>query len=128
MLRTNFAQLSKAQQRYCIILAKYRPNRDPSGVVSSSFVRTLHHELLAARENGGEKIGWPRWVFVENKTGESEGLVPFASQEDIDNFTKVEQSPKKACATDEDVVQLKPERTLTDAEFEAELLAAGISF
>ncbi len=127
MLRTKFAQLSKAQQRYCIILAKYRPNRDPSGVVSSSFVRTLHHELLANRENGGEKIGWPRWVFVENKTGESEGLVPFATPEDIDAFTQMEQSKAKACAPDEDVVQLKPERILSDADFEAECLAAGIS-
>lgn len=126
MLRTNFNQLSKAQQRYSIILSKYRPNRDPSGIISSSFVRTLHHELLANRENGGEKIGWPRWVFVENKTGESEGLVPFATQEDIDSFMKAEQSVKKVSEPSENAVQLKPERSITDEEFEAELRAFGI--
>jgi len=126
MLRTQFNQLSKAQKRYSIILSKYRPNRDASGVISSNFVRALHHELLANRENGGEKIGWPRWVFVENKTGESEGLVPFCTQEDIDEFLKAEQSVKKVSEPSENAVQLKPERSITDEEFEAELRAFGI--
>lgn len=129
-MNTTFDSLSKAQKRYVAILAKYRPNRDPSGEITSSFVRTLHHELLAKRDFGGEKIGWPRWVFVENKTGESEGFVPFATEDQLKSFnTDVEeQTVRKTLQIEPDQVQLIPERSLSDADFEAECRAAGIDF
>lgn len=127
-METTFAGLSKGQKRYVQILAKYRPNRDASGIISSSFVRTLHHELLKNRDNGGEKIGWPRWVFVENKTGESEGLVPFATEQELIDFDTVEQMPIKTLQSSKSEVKLKPELSISDAEFEAECRAAGIKF
>lgn len=123
-----YSNLSKAQRKYAVILAKYRPNRDPSGVITSSFVRELHHELLAKRDQGGEKIGWPRWVFVENATGASEGFVPFPTPEEITEYNNKEQFNRKTLQEDEPQVQLTVERSITISEFEEECLAAGIDF
>lgn len=122
-----FATLSRAQKKYVAILAKYRPDRDPSGEISSSFVRTLHHELLANRDHGGEKVGWPRWVFVENLVSTSVGFVPFATLEELASLDEVkEHSTKNTSEPEEDTVQLKPVRSLSQAEFDAECLEAGL--
>lgn len=126
----NFTELSTAGQRYSLILLSHRSNRDPSGEVSSSFVRTLHHELLAQREFGGPKIGWPRWAFVENKTRDGHGFVPIATEADRIAFEQAEQMKKEVKKTlqkQQEAVKLKLEPAITSAEFESELRAAGIT-
>jgi hypothetical protein len=124
----SFAELSPAQKKYAVILAQYRPDRDPSGLISSAFVRELHHELLANRENGGPRIGWPRWVFVENLVDKSLGFCPFPSPEEIESFLEPEREAeqRKTCQTGSEVVQLRLERLLTEVEYETELRKLGI--
>ena len=126
---SSFAELSRAQKKYAVILAQKRPNRDPSGLISSAFVRELHHELLAERETGGPKIGWPRWVFVENLVEPSVGFCPFPSEDEIREFNgkaEVEPEQKNTCQPVQEVVQLRLTKLLTDSEYEAELRKAGI--
>jgi hypothetical protein len=128
---TSFAELSRGQQKYVVILAQYRPNRDRSGEVTSAFVRELHHELLALRETGGPKVGWPRWVFVENLIRKSVGFVPFATSDEIEAFNvvpekKTEAPQIKTLQPVETPVKLQLPRLLTNAEYESELIKAGI--
>lgn len=128
MLKT-FSELSKSQKKYAVVLAQKRPQRDKTGLISSAYVRQLHHELLAERENGGPKIGWPRWVFVENLVEPSIGFCPFPTQVEIDEFVATPEPKsveRKTLQPDGEVVELRLSKLLTDSEYEAELRRAGL--
>ena len=108
----NYTDLSPVQKRVVDAYITLRPELANANSITRPEVEDLHAKLLAARQTGGEKIGYPQWLVKGEKLGRGSYVFPAPN------------------VTNEDIVSVVAKRvtppTQADDEFIAELREAGV--
>ena len=96
----NYAKLTKVQKRCIDAFVTVRPELATAESISRAEVEELFEILLAEREHGGEKIGYPMWLVKGEKVGRGQYKFPAPSRAEASetNATVVEEKASKSGA------------------------------
>ena len=86
----NYAKLTKVQKRCIDAFVQLRPELATAESISRKEIEELFWKLHEARQNGGEKIGYPMWLVKGEKVGR--GLykfpAPMLAEKSVENTSK----------------------------------------
>ena len=115
----NYSSLTKTQKRCIDAFVKIRPDLATQETITRAEIELLFNTLFDAREDGGEKIGYPMWLVKGEKVGRGEYKFPAPGLA----HTSVQESK----STSEDTVSSDTStQAEEDKEFFTELQEYGI--
>lgn len=115
----NYSDLTKTQKRCIDAFVKIRPDLATQETITRPEIELLFNTLFDAREDGGEKIGYPMWLVKGEKVGRGEYKFP------APGLTQASAKTSKSKAKAETpAVEIKTEQE--DKEFFTDLKEYGI--
>ena len=143
-----FADLSMSQKKAIVAIVNHTPSLKTQGTVTLKEIIDITQDLAAKRSEGAPKIGYPNWLFKENKVERGLYQLPVPTEAEVSEYNSAANAPKatkKAAANKKVVVRksikvIDPERDRlqsiigdmdedygqSDYEFLEELRANGI--
>lgn len=90
-----FNDLSKTQKKFVIAALNTRPELRDSPEVTLKECSEIYFELKDQRTGArGDKIGYPNWLFANNKISRGLYQLPIPTQEEVAKFTAEMNKPK----------------------------------
>jgi hypothetical protein len=143
-----FSDLSMSQKKAIVAIVNHTPSLKTQGTVTLKEIITITQDLAAKRSEGAPKIGYPNWLFKENKVERGLYQLPVPTEAEVSEYnsaanapkaTKKAKSPKKVVVRSK-IKTIDPERDRlqsiigdmdedygqSDFEFLEELRANGI--
>ena len=82
-----FANLSLAQKRFVVAAVEANPNYSTNPNITLKECSTIYDNVRLAREGKkGEKIGYPNWLFANNKIERGLYELPVPTEEELNQF------------------------------------------
>jgi hypothetical protein len=130
-----FNDLSMSQKKFIVTVVEYDPSLLASGTITLKQVNAICSTLAEQRAAGGAKIGYPNWLFAENKIERGLYSLPIPSTSDLSEYYKDDvaaKAPKqkqviKSQYVSEATNDLEDLINYTEQDFNEELRAAGIA-
>ena len=88
----NYTNLTKTQRRCIDAFVELQPSLATSPSISRKTVEELWNTLFEARQNGGEKIGYPMWLVKGKKV--ARGVYEFPAPQLSASSKKAKSAPK----------------------------------
>jgi len=120
MLKYN--DLTKAQKRWVDAVIEVRPNLANGGTITLKECAAVYDELLKTRKSGGEKIGYPNWLYASNKI--ARGQYEFPAPNGVSTKAKAKNDKTKL---EQIIAESEIETEQSDADFLKELRDNGIA-
>lgn len=80
-----FLELKPTQKQYVITIMEKLKHTSPE--ISLSEIKDYHKQLIDSRSKGGEKLGYPNWLIVQdNKVKKSVYGLPVPSKQEAIDF------------------------------------------
>ena len=99
----NFNELSMSQKKAVVAIVQHTPALKKTGRVTLKEIVAITQDLAAKRSQGAPKIGYPNWLFKENKVERGIYQLPVPTDEEVKDFNAAISAPKvkktKASAT-----------------------------
>ena len=130
-----FNDLSMSQKKFIATVMEYDPSLVSAGTITLKQVNAICSALAAERAAGGVKIGYPNWLFAENKIERGLYSLPLPSDVELSEYYKDDvaaKAPKqkqviKSQYVSEATNDLQDLINYTEQDFNEELRAAGIA-
>lgn len=119
-----FATLTNAQKRYVEAALRVKPEIAKTGIVTRAEQLEIHQALFAERITGGEKIGFPNWLTLKNKTSRGTYVFPLPSGNLVNNagtamITQKTTKPNQEKFTNESATnKIKGDSYAVDPDFD----------
>lgn len=74
-----YADLNRTQKRYVDALIERDPSLASANSITRKHLEKIHWQMMAERETGGPKLGWPNWMVRGETLGRA--VYPFPGPE-----------------------------------------------
>ena len=133
-----FNDLSMSQKKAVVAIVQHTPALKESGKVTLKEIVSITQDLASQRDKGAPKIGYPNWLFKNNKIERGIYQLPVPTDEEITQYNVDISSSKKRkkpsisivavdVAKEGNAEKAKLQSLVNEDEFLAELRANGIS-
>ena len=83
-----FANLSLSQKKCVVALIEAQPSLKTDGKITLKEVVAITKDLASKRASGGVKIGYPNWLFKNNKLDRGEYQLPVPTDAELSAYTQ----------------------------------------
>lgn len=111
-----FNALSASQKKCVIALIEAQPSLKENGKITLKEVVAITQDLAAKRDQGAPKIGYPNWLFKNNKVERGLYQLPIPTEQELSDFAQPKvkaTAPKVAKAK---VAKVAPKKSIAVAE------------
>ena len=133
-----FNNLSMSQKKAVVAIVQHTPSLKETGQVTLKEIVSITQDLASKRDKGAPKIGYPNWLFKNNKIERGVYQLPVPTDDEITQYNLDISSPKKKkiapinivavdVAKEANAEKAKLQSLVNEDEFLAELRANGIS-
>lgn len=88
-----FTNLSMSQKKCVVALIEAQPSLKTDGKITLKQVVAITQELAKNRASGGVKIGYPNWLFKNNKLDRGEYQLPVPTDAELSAYTQASIKP-----------------------------------
>lgn len=88
-----FTNLSMSQKKCVVALIEAQPSLKTDGKITLKQVVAITQELAKNRASGGVKIGYPNWLFKNNKLDRGEYQLPVPTDAELSSYTQASIKP-----------------------------------
>lgn len=89
-----FNELSMSQKKAVVAIVQHTPALKKTGRVTLKEIIAVTQDLASKRSQGAPKIGYPNWLFKENKVERGIYQLPVPTDEEVKEFNAAISAPK----------------------------------